>query len=233
MRVQEKAKHWFIDYLYMVYGAIVSHFHLAPPKHYLEYVVAGKVPVIIIPGVFNRWSFMKKIADEISSEGHPVHVVSGLGYNLFSIPKSSDQVASIIEKEDVHNVVIVSHSKGGLIGKHVLVHHNSDNRILGMVSIATPYSGSEMAKLLPISPLNELRTGGDIISDLHLNTVVNSNIVSLIPEYDNHVWAVEGCYLEGAKNIQVKVHGHHKVLYDEHVITTVISSIDELSKKIQ
>jgi len=42
--------------------------------------------------------------------------------------------------------------------------------------------------------------------------------VSIIPQYDNHVWSEKGSHLDGAKNIYVPVHGHHKVIYDREVI---------------
>ena len=84
-------------------------------------------------------------------------------------------------------MILVAHSKGGLIGKHVLIHHNGNDNILGMVSIATPYSGSAMAKLVPYDPIRELLKDNVTIKDLQSHEQVNTKIVSISPLYDNHV----------------------------------------------
>ena len=231
MKLRTKIKSWAIDYTYMVRGALGAVIFRRPPKHYLGYVVDGKVPVVIIPGVFGKWGFMKKMADAISLLGHPVYIVSELGYNLFTIPHSASLVSHLLVKENLHNVIIVAHSKGGLIGKYTLIHHNEGNRIIGMVSLATPYSGSGMTKLLPVEPIKELHNDSAIILDIKRHTHVNHMITSISPMYDNHVWAEEGSYLEGAKNIKIDVHGHHKIIYDKEVITTVKDSIEEITKK--
>lgn len=214
----------------MIHGAVSTLVYVKPPAHYRGYVVDGKVPVVIIPGILGKWSFMKRIADTISHLGHPVYVVPNLGYNLYSVPDSSKIVYDVIKQENLSNVILVAHSKGGLIGKHVLIHHNSNNAILGMVSVATPYSGSAMAKLVPYDPIRELLKDSATIKDLESHEQVNSKIVSIRPRYDNHVWAEEGSHLKGAKNIDVEVHGHHKVVYDKEVIGLVVGEIEEMTQ---
>jgi predicted alpha/beta hydrolase family esterase len=159
-----------------------------------------------------------------------VYVVPNLGYNLYSVPDSSAIVNEVIKKENLTNVILVAHSKGGLIGKHALIHRNSDNAILGMVSIATPYSGSAMAKLVPYDPIRELLKDNATIKDLQSHEQVNTKIVSICPLYDNHVWAEEGSHLKGAKNIDVDVHGHHKIVYDDEVIKKVLESTEEMTQ---
>lgn len=63
--------------------------HQNPPKHYLGYVLPGKAPVILLPWILMRWSFMKHLGDRISRAGHPVYVLPGLKYNILSIPISA------------------------------------------------------------------------------------------------------------------------------------------------
>ena len=229
MKVLKDISDWLMDYFYMVLFAFNSVIYIKPPKHYLGHVVDGKVPVLIIPGILGKWSFLKKLADTISLLGHPVYVVPDLGYNLYNIPKSSDIVHSVIKKEDLRNAIILAHSKGGLIGKYTLIHHNEDKRIIGMVSLATPYHGSAITKLLPVEPISELHNDSLIIKDLNSHTAVNKEIVSICPVFDNHVWAKEGSRLEGAKNINVNVFGHHKIVYDKEVVGIVKREIERIS----
>lgn len=234
MKLHKRFLSWVIDYGYMIHGSITSLIYHKTPKHYLDYVLENKVPIILVPGILGKWSFMKTLGDKISLDGHPVYIVPELGYNLFKIPDSALKLKEIIEKIDtkkdnLKGVILVAHSKGGLIGKYLLAHHNQDNKVLGLISIATPYSGSSMAKLLPLDPIRELNTDSKIILDLEKHNEINNKIISICPEYDNHVWAEKGSHLDGAKNIKVNVHGHHKIIFDKNVQNVVLKSIEEIT----
>lgn len=229
MKMHKKVLGWLVDSVYAGHCIVTTVIHKNPPIHYLGHIIDGKVPVVIIPGIFSHWGFMKKIADTISLLGHPVYIVPELGYNLHDIPHSSSLVHKVIQKENLKNVIFVAHSKGGLIGKYTMIHNNEDKRVIGMVSVATPYSGSAMTKILPIEPVKELHNDSMIIKDIASHTAVNKNIVSISPEYDHYVWAEEGSRLEGARNIVINVHGHHKVMYDANVIDAIKESIEKMS----
>lgn len=256
MSFHKKIGAWLVDYGYMVRGAFNTVIYREPPKHYLGHVVQGKVPVILVPGILGTWSFMKALGDKISLEGHPVYIVPDLGINIYNIPTSAktlraiivhaipksghivpkvsrgaEAVRKVIEKNNLQGAVLVAHSKGGLIGKYLLAHNNTDNRVLGMVSIATPYSGSAMAKLIPHDSFRELNIDSKIIKDLEQHHAVNSKIISIIPEYDNHVWAAKGSFLDGAENIEVAVSGHHKVIFSKEVLRIVLKSIEKISAR--
>lgn len=232
MRISRKVGAWLADYGYMVRGMLLMVVHREPPQHYLGHIVEGKVPVILIPGISHRWSFMKHLGDEVSLQGHPVYIVPNLRNNLYNISTSAKILRSLIEKENISGAVLIAHSKGGLIGKYLLAHYNTDNRVLGMVSIATPFSGSAIAKLIPRDSYRELRSDSEIVRDLETHKSENERIISIIPEYDNHVWAERGSFLDGAAdNIEVPVHGHHKVLFSGHVLQVVLDSIEKITKK--
>lgn len=72
------------------------YFRHQTPKHYLEYVVKGKAPVIILPALLSRWGFLKPLGDYISLRGHPTYVVPKLGNNLKDIPRSAELVRDLI-----------------------------------------------------------------------------------------------------------------------------------------
>jgi pimeloyl-ACP methyl ester carboxylesterase len=230
MKLHKKVASWLIDYGYMVRGAAGSVLNSRAPGHYLEHTIAGKVPVIIIPGVLGKWSFMKSLADNISLQGHPVYILPKLGYNLYNIPASAEVLRQAVEEmNEAEKIILVAHSKGGLIGKYFLAHHNAKNKVAALIAIATPFSGSSMAKFVPLDPVRELHTDSQIIQDLLSHTVVNKKIVSIIPEYDNHVWAEQGSFLEGADNREVVVHGHHRVVFDKGVQKVVFDSIEKIT----
>ncbi len=251
-------KGWLVDSFHLARGGITMAIHRNPPKHYLGYVVEGKVPVILIPGILGKWGIMKYLGDRISLEGHPVYIVPRLGHNLYSIPASAQKLKAIvrrifrnpeqpphdvslgahhvrkfIEEQNIKGAVIVAHSKGGLIGKYFLEHDNYDHRVIGMIAVATPFSGSTMAKLIPHKAFEELKTDSKIIHDLLEHTEINKKIVSIFPEYDNYVRADRGSFLKGAKNIEVPIRGHHTILFDKEVVEMVLQSIAKMTNAIR
>lgn len=218
----KKIAYWINDYYYLLLGKILMLLNKRPPHHYLNYVVKGKSPIILIPGNSNRWGFLKKLSDTISHLGHPVYVVDKLGSNLFDISISAKIVRETIDENNLKNVILLGHSKGGVVGKYLLIHNNKDNRVSRLIAIATPFSGTNIVNNLPYKSLKELSPTSKIIQEISSNFKVNSKIVSIMPEFDNHVWSEKGSYLERALNIKVPVKGHHKIVFDKDVIKKII-----------
>ncbi len=179
----------------------------------------GKDPVILLAGITNTWRSLKKIGDKISLEGYPVYIVSRLGRNFRDIPTSAKIVEEIIDENNLKDIIVVAHSKGGLVGKYLLVH---DKRIKKLIAIATPFAGSIIVKLIPHKAFKELSPKSQIIADSNSHPEVNKNIVSIIPSFDNHVFPKGSSYLEGTKNIKVNIHGHHKILFVDEVVEKVL-----------
>lgn len=204
-------------------------FYKNPPKHYLSYVKNGKIPVILIPGISNRWGFLKNLGDKISYSGHPLYVVNGLGLNRLDISYSAKIVKELIEKMHLNKAVIVAHSKGGLIGKYYLTHENKDKKIKGLIAIAAPFSGSKIARHLAKKYSKELSPQSETIQSLNQHAEVNSRIISIMPEFDNHVWHEKGSYLEGAINIKTKTKGHHKIVFDKGVQDKITKLIEKFN----
>jgi len=221
----KKTASWVHDYFYLAKGYTFM-FH-KPPKHYLSYVLENKSPVILIPGLYSKWQFLKAIADPISLKGHPVYVVGRLGYNTKAIDRSAKLIRELIDEKNLRNVIIIAHSKGGLIAKHLLAYDNQDGRVTKVIAIATPFLGSHAVRFLPGKAFKELHPEGEIIKKLHSQSEVNHKIVSIFGEFDNHIWPTGNCRLEGAKNIQVNVYGHHKILFNKHVRDIILEEIEK------
>ncbi len=217
--------HWIIDYYYLLLGKLFMYIYKNPPKQYLNYVVKGKNPIILIPGNSNKWGFLKKLADSISCLGHPVYIPDKLGLNLFDIPISAKIVREIIDENKLEKVILIGHSKGGIVGKYILMHENKDDRVNRLIAIAAPFSGTNIVNNLPYTSFKELSPKSKIIKELDSNEKVNSKITSIMPEFDNHVWHEKGSFLSGAINIKVKTKGHHKIIFDKNVINKIIELI--------
>lgn len=205
----------------------MAYIFYSPPRHYLGYIVEKKNPVVLIPGLRAKWHFLTMLVDQLSRNGHPMYVVKELGYNTDEIRRSADLVRKFIESRNLENVVIVAHSKGGLVGKEILVHHNQDQRVKKVIAVATPFAGTNVARYLPMKSIKELHPQSETIRRLQNEQQVNKHIVSIYGFFDNHVWPVESARLEGAKNIQVNTHGHHTVLLDKNVRGIVLTEVEK------
>lgn len=203
-----------------------------PPKHYLGYTEEGKFPIIILPGLTMKWGFMRSLGSAISHSGYPVYIIPQIGYNLLSIPKAAAIVREVVDTNHLDNVIIVAHSKGGLVGKYLLIHNNADRRIKAVVAIASPFSGSSLGRIVPHAAFKELAPDSDVVKSLSENTEVNTKIISIIPDFDNHVRSENGSYLNGAKNIYLAVRGHHKILFSKDLQSKVLFLIERITKKV-
>ena len=221
----KKLGHWAEDYLYAIHKQSYSFIYLKPPKHYLGHIVEGKRPVILIQGIYEKWHFLKYIADSLSLDGHPVYALERLGYNTKEIKHTAELIRELIDEKKLNDVIIISHSKGGLIGKYILAFLNKDEKIRKLITVATPFAGSYIVKYLPHHPAKELHPDSEIIKELQSQKEVNHRIVSICGVFDNHVWPASSCILEGAKNIQVNVHGHHKILFSKKVKEIILQNM--------
>src|SRR3989344_7938509 len=111
-----KAIYWIVDYCYFFLGKVLMLVHVNPPRHYLGYIVKKKIPIILIPGISNKWGFIKRLGDTVSHLGHPVYTVNKLESNLLDIPLSAKIVREMVDRNNLKNAIIIGHSKGGLIG---------------------------------------------------------------------------------------------------------------------
>ncbi len=67
---------------------------------------------------------------------------------------------------DLRDVALVAHSKGGLIGKHLLAYDDPDGRVDRLVAVATPFGGSRLARYAVGSTLRAFLPGDPVIRGL-------------------------------------------------------------------
>lgn len=227
----KKFTHWLLDYFYALYVIGKTFILRVEPKHYLEHIVEAKVPIILIPGIFEKWHFLKYFADALSELGHPMYVLGHLGYNSKEISHSATLVSEFIEEKDLKNIIILAHSRGGLIGKELLLHHNNNVRVIKLIAVASPFGGSKIARGMPVRVLRELVPGGRVLENQNIHTEVNQRIISIYGSFDNHIWPGDSSRLENAENIEVPVYGHHKILANKKVRKIILDRVEEISNQ--
>lgn len=195
---------------------------------------AGKPTVLLLPGVYEHWSFMEPLGDALNAHGYRVQVAHGLGANLLAIPETAERVRRALARIPVppEGRVVVAHSKGGLIGKHLLlrdVDHRLDLR--GLVAIATPFRGARLSRYLLDPSMREFDPDSATIVELASAASVNSRIVSLFGVFDPHL--PEGSSLAGATNRRLPVAGHFRILSTPQTAEAVVAAVESLSAPLE
>lgn len=186
-------------------------------------------PVLLLPGVFETWHYLKPIRDRLEGLGVPVHSVPALGFNRRPIPEMAERAAEYLEAHDLRGVRIVAHSKGGLIGKLLLVGDAPEaggaGRLERMVSINTPYGGSPLAQF-GLGPFREFQPTRPVIRQLVAAQTVNARITALRSSYDQYVPAASAELVGAAANVLLPFVGHFRVLGIPAVIDEVVARLD-------
>jgi pimeloyl-ACP methyl ester carboxylesterase len=180
-------------------------------------------PVLLLPGVYESWVFLRALGDRLNAEGHPVHVVSDLGRNIDTIPEAASVAQRTIERLGLQRVALVAHSKGGLIGKHMMAVDDTAHRIASLTTIGTPFAGSSMARYMLNRPLRAFLPTDSVITRLAAERALNARVTAIFAEFDAHIPEQRG--LEGATNVRLPVIGHFRPLQHPLALDAVVEAV--------
>lgn len=205
-RAVRHALWWLLDYAYAARWQLRSIFNRTDPKSFAS---GDKVPVVVLPGVYESWKFMQPLIEELHRRGHPVHVVETLRRNRRPVEDAAAHVNAYLRVAGLRDAVLVAHSKGGLAGKLVMVGPEAD-RVVGMLAVATPFSGSRYARMIPGRTLRAFSPAHPSIRAIARHLTVNARVVSVFGRFDPHI--PEGSELVGARNVRLDTGGHFRIL---------------------
>lgn len=184
-------------------------------------------PLVLLPGIWERWQYLVPLARALNAHGHPAWLVPALGSNGGPLAPASGVVADFLIERQLTDVILVAHSKGGLIGKLVMLDPRVSDRVRGMVALSTPFQGSSLAwPIFRRSPLGIFAPKGSVIVELAAQQQVNARIISVQPIHDQVI--PEGSTLPGARNVTLEMTGHFRPLRDATVHRTVHQLVHEL-----
>jgi len=229
MRLLRYAHLVALDWLYVTVRQLQKFLSRDTGGGYLTPPEPHKVPVVIIPGIYEPWQFMKPIIEALYHNGHPVHVLDGLGYNTGSIPAMAQIVRQYLDHQPLEHAVIVAHSKGGLIGKYFLAHHNQDGQVIQLVAINTPFSGSPYARFVPIPGVSMFTPTAQYVRELLANRLLNTSITSIYSTYDPNI--PQGSHLEGATNVSIDTVGHFRIVNNPAAHQAVLAAVQDVATR--
>jgi hypothetical protein len=213
---------WIQDYAYAVGCQARGSLSRTTADSFLS---GERTPVVVIPGVFESWQFMLPLITALHRAGHPVHVVPALKRNRLDVRSSARLVADHVAAAGLEGVVILAHSKGGLIGKYLMLALDADRRIERMIAICAPFAGSRYARYLLIPSLHIFSPRNALTLQMAKEEAVNRRITSLYGLFDPHI--PEGSILPGANNVQLPSAGHFRILGDPATRRAVLEQADQ------
>lgn len=182
-----------------------------------------RAPVMLLPGVFEPWHYLSPIGNRLNRAGHPVIALPELGRNQLRVTEGAAVARRVLHERDLRGVVLVAHSKGGLIGK-LLLSLDADERIERLVAVATPFRGSTMASWMLTRPLRDFRISDATIVSLADAGTVETRITSIYPLFDPHI--PEGSRLPGARNVPLRMAGHFAPLLSAAALEVIAFEVD-------
>lgn len=219
-RVIQKALWWAADYLWAATAWAAT---AGAPDDPSGYITGDLRPVLVLPGVYENWQFMRPTIEAFHDAGHPVHVVPELGANRRPVDSGAAAVLAYLRAHDLHDAALVGHSKGGLIGKLALL-RDDEGRIAHLVTICSPFHGSSRCRLLPLPSLRRLDPEDALLRSLDANDSKNAQITPFAPVYDEHV--PEGSHLDGARNLTFPIAGHFRPIGHPGSLRALIAAVD-------
>jgi pimeloyl-ACP methyl ester carboxylesterase len=183
----------------------------------------AKRPILLLPGVYETWHFLEAAGRHLNALGHPVHTVPGFGNNIRPIAESAALASDYLVSRDLSDISIVTHSKGGLIGKTLMLTDAGEARVTSMVAINSPFGGSDYAHLIPLRTLREFVPSHSTILSLAAAAEVNTRITSIYSSWDPII--PNGSRLEGATNVELPTTGHFRILDRPDLLAAVAQAV--------
>lgn len=216
------------DYVYATLWHLRAFFSGRIPREYWRGDTSRPV-VVLIPGVYETWAFLKPVADRLNADGYRIRIARGLGYNRRPIRDTAARFARALGRlpRPDAGCVIVAHSKGGLVGKELLITDRERLGLLGVVAICSPFSGSPLVKYVPDPSLRAFLPTDETIVSLGGEHGVNADIVSIYSTFDPHV--PSSSVLPGATNVLLPVPGHFVILGTTELADAVELAVDGMA----
>ncbi len=182
-------------------------------------------PVVLVPGVYEAWHFLRPLARRLHEHGLRVHAVPSLGRNRRPVPESADLLRASIAALGLHDVVLLAHSKGGLIGKRAMIDDlvSDDPRIASMITVNTPFVGSRYARWVPLRAVRALVPHDEAILALVVDRTVDERIVPVRSVWDPHVPDARGP--DGREAVVLRTPGHFRALADRALEDLVVRHV--------
>jgi triacylglycerol lipase len=200
------------EYVLIVFNHLKYLLLADPPS---RWKIGNKGNVVLIQGLNSGWVILKSIGDSLNGQGYRVHVIKDLKTNTIPVLEGCERVKEYINEHRLKDIIVITHSKGGIIGLYLLKDPKVSKRIKKLITIACPFYGSVLAGLMPCA--KELVPSSQLIKNA-LSGVNFKKIFSLYPRVDNHVVPNKNLIPDKVSGKQIDITGHTRILESEETM---------------
>lgn len=182
-------------------------------------------PLLLVHGYNCSRGVWWLLRRQLEAAGHTVATVSlAPPYTNIGklVPQLAQRIENVCQATGADRVVLVAHSMGGLVCRSFLARHGSD-RVERLITIASPHSGSELARIGIGKNAREMEPGSLWLKDL-ARAGLPVPAVAIRTPHDNFVMPQDNQRLPGAIDVALEGIGHLAVLFTRRTTAELIAA---------
>lgn len=133
-------------------------------------VEAAGTPILLVHGMIDNRSIFSLLGRGLRRRGFGrvcTMNYSPLTYDIRAAATAlGERVERIVTETGHERIHLIGHSLGGIIARYYVQRLGGDERVHTLVTLGSPHSGTQMARLLPYRVGRQLRPGSDLMAEL-------------------------------------------------------------------
>ncbi|MCA9392473.1 hypothetical protein KC614_04750 [candidate division WWE3 bacterium] len=205
------------EYALIGYFKILPFVHKTTPDAWNH---GDKGDVVLIPGLHETAFSLLKVGNVLNVLGYRIHTIPDFS-SIAPVQKIHERLENVVKSLDGEEIILVSHSKGGVVARYFLTQSPLADRVKSAVTISAPHHGSLFGKL-QYHNLHELDHNSEVLMTINDSPDHAKKIINIYPRLDNHVLPNRNLLLDGAKNIEIDIVGHTRILASDKLFDELI-----------
>lgn len=133
------------------------------------------------------------------------------------------RIDTVLAETGAARLILVGHSMGGLVIRAYLRRHGV-GKVLRVVTLGTPYGGSELARIAFGANGRQMVPGNDWLDRL-AGDGLRVETITLVGPHDNYVMPQKNLILAGAQSLALDGLGHLAMLYSPRVADALLNAL--------
>ena len=202
-------------------------------------VEAASTPILLIHGIVDNHTIFALMRRTLLRRGFGR--VRTFSYSPLTLDvrrtarRLGTQIEQLCEQSGYERIHVIGHSLGGLIARYYVQRLGGDARVHTCVTLGTPHSGTQTARLLPWPLVRQLRPGSELMTELdrpapHCRT----RFLAFYSDTDQLIVPQRRARIDhpdlSARNVRIRNVGHLSLPIHGrvvHEITGALSHLDE------
>lgn len=200
-------------------------------------VEAAGTPIILIHGVVDNRTVFTMLRRGLRKRGFG-RVVT-LNYSMVThdirdvATRLSDLIEQVVRETGYERVHVVGHSMGGLVGRYYAQVMHGDRRVHTLVTLGSPHSGTQPARLVPAPISRQMRPGSDLTEEFDAPaTGCRTRFVAMWSDLDAMIVPKRNARIIhpdlNARNVFIRGVGHMSLPVDGRVVHEICTTLAHL-----